>query len=103
MLALITSLFLLCVLTNQLTRVFCVISASNETVKFLISLFSSENQTEELEEKSGTIDALSSRVEVLETTEEALKTTMNLADEYIVDREQQHKEELKELEEGLKR
>ena len=72
-------------------------------MKYLISLFSSEHQSVEIEEKEGTIDALSSRVEMLETTEEALKETMTMADEYIAEREQKHKDELLELEEGLKR
>ena len=40
---------------------------------------------------------------MLETTEEALKETMTMADEYIAEREQKHKDELLELEEGLKR
>lgn len=55
----------------------------------------------ELSDKDGQIQVLSARLDQLTETEEALRSTMESADEMIAEREQQHLEEVEQLKDGL--
>jgi len=56
-----------------------------------------------LTNKEEEIEVLSSRVEELLETEDALKTTMDSADDMIAAREREHMDEVEKLRDGLKK
>lgn len=56
-----------------------------------------------LQDKEEKIDLLNARVEELVETEDALKTTIDKADDMIAEREKQHVEQLEQLQDGLNR